>query len=113
MVSACSCTGGQILEGSALTSREFNAQFPAFGQLCREVDAGMEDWFAPEGQQVVVDDKVCAFLLADYCAWGGHQHDLDGGGQPVYAETTRLFMRPRHIGGVWRDRVEGAEPLPS
>lgn len=113
MVAACSGARGQFLEGSALTSREFNSQFPAFIQLCREVDEGMGDWFAPEAQQVVVDDKVCAFLLADYFAWGGHQDELDGCGQPVFAETTRLYMRARHQGGAWRESVQGAGALPS
>ena len=50
----------------------------------------MEHWFAPEANQVVVDDKVCAFLLADYLAWGEHQDETDDCGKPVLAETTRL-----------------------
>lgn len=104
---------GQLLEASAVTSREFNLEFPAFGQLCREVDTDMERWFAPEERQVVVDDKVCAFLLADYRAWGEHKDELDDRGELVLAETTRLFMRAKSRGEVWRHRVESAQALPS
>ncbi|UVH55167.1 glycosyltransferase [Variovorax paradoxus] len=104
---------GQLLEASAVTSREFNLEFPLFGQLCREVDNDMERWFAPEDRQVVVDDKVCAFLLEDYRAWGGHRDELDDRGELVLAETTRLFMRAKSSGNVWRDRVESAQALPS
>ena len=108
------CGGrGQLLEASSVTSREFNLEFPVFGQLCREVDNDMERWFAPEERQVVVDDKVCAFLLAYYRAWGEHQDELDDQGELVLAETTRLFMRAKSRGKVWRDRVEGAQALPS
>ena len=73
----------------------------------------MERWFSPEERQVVVDDKVCAFLLADYRAWGEHQDELDDRGELVLGETTRLFMRARSRGRVWRDRVENALALPS
>lgn len=104
---------GRLLEASAVTSREFNLEFPAFGQLCREVDTDMERWFAPAERQVVVDDKVCAFLLADYRAWGEHKDELDDRGELVFAETTRLFMRAKSRGMVWRDRVESAQALPS
>ncbi len=73
----------------------------------------MEHWFAPEANQVVVDDKVCAFLLADYLAWGEHQDETDDCGNPVLAETTRLFLRAKSGSTVWRDRVDSAEALPS
>lgn len=108
------CSGrGQLLEGSAITSSEFNREFAAFGRLCREIDNDMERWFAPEDRQVVVDDKVCAFLLAYYCAWGGHQDEVDDGGEQILAETTRLFMRAKSRGKVFRDKVESAQALPS
>lgn len=104
---------GWLLEASAITSREFNLEFPAFGQLCREVDTDMERWFAPAEKQVVVDDKVCAFLLADYHEWGEHEDELDDRGELVLAETTRLFMRAKSRGRVWRYSVERAQALPS
>lgn len=113
LVTACSGQRGLLLEGCALTSREFNTQFHEFTALCREVDVPMERWFAAETEQVVIDDKVCAFLLADYCDWGEHQEDLGPDGQPIHAETTRLFMRARAKGRVWRVQVEAAQALPS
>jgi len=113
MQDAHSGVRGQFLEGSAVTSRDFNLEFPAFAKLCREVDSEMEHWFASEKDQVVVDDKVCAFLLADYLAWGEHQDDLDDRGIPVLAETTRLFLRAKRCATVSRCRVEAALALPS
>lgn len=104
---------GQLTEASAVTSREFNREFPEFAQLCQEIDGEMERWFAPEEMQLVVDDKVCAFLLADYLAWGEHQDELDEQGRLVLAETTRLFIRAKAAARVWRHRVEGAKALPS
>lgn len=73
----------------------------------------MERWLVPESQHVVVDDKVCAFLLADYCRWGDHQDGHDPNGRPVYAETTRLFIRARRDHGARREVVEAAQALPS
>lgn len=113
MVDANFGSRGRLLEASAVTSREFNLDFPAFGQLCREVDTDMERWFAPAEKQVVVDDKVCAFLLADYRAWGEHKDELDDRGEQVFAETTRLLMRAKSRGKVWLNRVESAQALPS
>jgi hypothetical protein len=113
MVNAHRGGRGQLLEASAVASRDFNLEFPAFAKLCREVDSEMEQWFAPEANQVVVDDKVCAFLLADYLAWGEHRDEVDDRGSPVLAETTRLFLRAKSGSTVWRDRIESAEALPS
>lgn len=113
MQDAHSGVRGQLLEGSAVTSRDFNLELPAFAKLCREVDSEMEHWFASEKDQVIVDDKVCAFLLADYLAWGEHQDDLDDRGIPVFAETTRLFLRAKRCATVSRCRVEAALALPS
>ncbi|WP_156425883.1 glycosyltransferase family 2 protein [Herbaspirillum rubrisubalbicans] len=113
MVNAHYCARGQLLEGSSVTSREFNLEFPAFTQLCREVDNDMEHWFAPEERQVIVDDKICAFLLTSYRAWGEHRDELDDSGEAVLAETTRLFMRAKSRGKVLREKVENAQALPS
>lgn len=113
MRAACDAPRGQLLEGSALTAREFNARYAGFTRLCREVDTAMEHWFAPETDQVVVDDKVSGFILADYLDWGGHQDDQDLQGAPVLAETTRLFMRAKRRGNAYRCRVEAAQALPS
>lgn len=113
MLRACSGRHGQLLEGCALTNREFNAKYPKFTQLCRDVDASTERWLAPAEDQVVIDDKVSGFSLADYCAWGEHQEEVDTLGRPVYAETTRLFFRAKRKGGAMRTTVEDAQALPS
>lgn len=114
MLRACSDGRGQLLEGCAVASREFNAQYPAFTQLCRDIDLGMERWSAPEDDQVVVDDKVSGLSLADYIAWGEHREEVDSRGRQIHAETTRLFLRAKCTGAVTRRRrVEDAMALPS
>lgn len=113
MVDARSDGRVQFIEASSVTARDFNLEFPEFNQLCRQVDNDMESWFAAEEVQVVVDDKVCGFSLVDYCAWGEHQEELDDQGDQVLAETSRLLMRARGRGQVWRSKVESAQALPS
>ncbi|MBH9553997.1 hypothetical protein [Inhella gelatinilytica] len=104
---------GQLLEANAVTGRDSNLDFPGLAKLCREVDSEMGKWFASEEDQVVVDDKECAFLLADYLAWGEHQDDLDDRVIPISTETRRLYLRAKRCATVSRTRVEAAVALPS
>ncbi len=71
-------------------------------------DAEVADRFAPDELDIIVDDKVAAFRLSDYFAWGEHQREFDRSGEEILAETTRLYMRAR-FKGAQRVRVEGAE----
>lgn len=113
MRSAFSTGTGQMLEGCAVTNREFNAQYPEFTRLCRLIDEKMEPLLAREEDQFIVDDKVSAFSLSDYLLWGEHQEETDAFGRPVYAETTRLFIRAYRVGGAQHIRVLDACALPS
>ena len=113
MLRACSDGRGQLLEGCAVTNREFNAQYPEFTQICRDIDFGMERWLALEEDQVVVDDKVSGVSLADYIAWGEHREEVDSLGRQIHAETTRLFLRAKCTGVARRRKVENALALPS
>ncbi len=113
MRSAFSGMPGQMLEGCAVTNRDFNTQYPEFTRLCRMVDEKMEPLLAPEEDQIVIDDKVSAFSLSDYLSWGEHQEEIDAFGQQVHAETTRLFLRALRAGGAQHVKVPDACALPS
>ncbi len=113
MRAACSGRRGDLIEGSAVTGCQFSAQFREFDELCRRVDSAMERWLAADGAQVIVDDKVCGFLLSDYWEWGGHRREVDHLGREIHAETTRLFMHAKQAGSVRRIKVEVACAVPS
>ncbi len=113
MRGALSGRHGEFLEGAAVTGRHFSSQFREFDELCRSVDSAMEPWLAEDDAQIVVDDKVCGFLLSDYYDWGGHKREVDNFGQEIHAETTRLFMRAKQRGSVRRVKVDAARAVPS
>lgn len=113
MHAACSGKSGDLLEGMAITGREFVAQFQQFDNLSRRVDFAIEPWMAAEDAQVIVDDKVCAYLLSDYWDWGGHVQEFDQQGREVYAETTRLFINGKLHHSAVRKKVNDACAVPS
>lgn len=113
MRGALSGRRGEFLEGAAVTGRHFSAQFREFDELCRSVDSAMEPWLAGEDAQIVVDDKICGFLLSDYYDWGEHTREVDDFGQEIHAETTRLFMRAKQRGPIRRVKVDAARAVPS
>jgi hypothetical protein len=113
MQAACTGRRGQLLEGVAITGRMFSAKFPEFDGLCRRIDRSMEPWFAQEDAQIIVDDKVCGYLLSDYLDWGGHRQEVDHLGREIHAETTRLFMRAGQFGLATRINVGAAYAIPS
>ncbi|RUR71103.1 glycosyltransferase [Variovorax guangxiensis] len=102
-----------IVEGAAITAREFAQSYPEYDALSRKIDCEMDPLLADGADDVVLDDKVCAFRLGDYFAWGGHQREFDDGGDEMFAETTRLYLRARDSHHATRIRVEKAAALPS
>lgn len=113
MSGAISGRPGELIEGAAVVGREFRAEFPEFHALCCRVDYSVEPWFAADEAQVIVDDKVCGFSLADYYRWGGHRREIDSLGREIYAETTRLFMHAKRAQPAYRIKVAGACAVPS
>ncbi|WLQ16499.1 glycosyltransferase family A protein [Hahella aquimaris] len=104
---------GLLIEGAAVTGKDFVDKFREFDKLCRNTDSEIERWFASDDDQIVVDDKVCGFLLSDYWRWGGHQRDFDSLGREIYAETTRLLIRGKEVGEIKREKVDSALAVPS
>ncbi|WP_232089945.1 glycosyltransferase family 2 protein [Sphingomonas sp. HMP6] len=97
-----------VLEGAAGRPAEFAAIHPTYILAERVVDAAMEDWEAVDQDDVVVDDKICAFKLSDYLRWGGLFEETDGIGDDIHAETTRMFIRARLMHGAKKVRVNPA-----
>ncbi len=86
---------GTLLNGCIAWPPNFCATNPVFLELCQEVDQEFDALLAGLPSDVIIDDKVCAYRLADYRAWGGHQREWDSIGEEIHAETTRLFLRGR------------------
>ena len=114
MVRAAERAGlGHLLEGRSVPPDADDDACGAFRTLEAAIDSTVAGLVDPDDpHDVVVDDKVAAYRLADYLAWGGHAREYDSDGDEVLVETTRLHMRAMRLGGR-RVRVEGAEAVTS
>lgn len=84
----------------------------AYYALERSLDAQVEPAFGDMTCDAVVDDKVAAFRLSDYLAWGGHRREYGRDGEEILAETTRLLIRARLQDG-FRVRADDAVAVTS
>lgn len=89
-----------LIEACTAYQPTFAAAHQAYVALCAEIDAAFVSLFVPEANDVLVDDKVCGYLLRDYFNWGGHQREYTTDGEEIHAETTRLYMRGRFHGAT-------------
>ena len=89
---------GALIEGYSEAEPTSEA-FAAYRRLEKMLDAAVADALLDGQFDVVVDDKVAALRLSDYFAWGGHRGEWANDGDEVLAETTRLYMRGRLLGG--------------
>lgn len=113
MSRAASQAEGVILEGSIRRPPAFELEHPLYVEAERTVDAAIEPLEAADEDDVVVDDKVCAYRLSDYMAWGGLFEEWSDAGDAIHAETTRMFVRARLRHGVSKVRVNPAGAFPS
>lgn len=74
---------------------------------CEQTEHRLAHLFPAEVDDCLVDDKVAAYRLSSYLAWGGHRREYDRAHDEMFAETTRLFIAARGRGAK-RIRVEGA-----
>jgi len=111
MHDAAICSG-VLVEGVAQTDLAFAAANPGYFRLARYADSAVEAFFANETDEVVIDDKVAAYRLTDYFAWGGHRREYDRHGDEIHAETSRLFLRAK-MHGARRVRAGSAVAVPS
>lgn len=101
-----------LVEGRAAVSSEFSMLHPTYQALAERVDASVQSLCVADTEDVIVDDKICAFRLSDYLVWGGHVREYDLHGEEIHAETTRLFMRGKSFGAT-KTMVDGAVAQPS
>jgi glycosyltransferase involved in cell wall biosynthesis len=95
-----------LIEGYSEPPLILSTLYPQYLEMCRQIDSIFASLF-PIKDDIIVDDKVCGYRLHDYFSWGGHQREFDVRGEEILAETTRMYMRARVIGGrkMW---AEGA-----
>lgn len=112
-VSAAKTAGPNVLlEGTTDAPPEFAAAHAGYLALCAQVDATVRHLCVPAADDVIADDKVGVYRLADYLAWGEHQREYDPHGEEIHAETSRLYMRARTLGAS-KIRVDTAIAWPS
>lgn len=96
----CSDTAGPgvIVDACMAWPPAFQALHEAFLQRFDVVDAEFAPWLMDHPDDVIVDDKACAYRHSDYLLWGGHLREWNSGGEEIHAETTRLYIRGRNVG---------------
>lgn len=99
---------GVILEGATRRPAEFAIAHADYVAAERLVDTALEHLEAADEDDVVVDDKICAYRLSDYLQWGGLFEETDEVGDPIHAETTRMFIRAKLAMGARKLRVNPA-----
>jgi hypothetical protein len=104
---------GVLLEGAAKRDPKFDRAHPAYHALEQEIDAPLKEAPVADEDEIVVDDKICGYLLSDYLRWGGHFREYDQNGSEVHAETTRLLLRARLEYGAVKVRVNPAQAISS
>lgn len=77
---------------------DFRLEHSDFIGLCNEVDAEFESLLTDLPDDVIVDDKACAYRASDYERWGGHLREYTVSGDEIFSETTRLYIRARSYG---------------
>lgn len=113
MQAAAAGQAGVIFEGSIRRPDEFVEAHPDYVAAEHLVDDEVETRLAADEEEVVVDDKVCGYRLADYNLWGGLFEERTAEGDAIHVETTRLFMRARLAHGARKVRVNPAGAAPS
>ncbi len=101
-----------LVEGTTRPPQAFVDRYAGYERLAEQVDAEVAAWQVPPEHDIVVDDKVCGYRLANYFAWGGHVREFNATGDEFHAETTRLFFRAK-LSGASRVLVEEAVAEPS
>jgi glycosyltransferase involved in cell wall biosynthesis len=89
---------GVMLECCMTWATEFASNHSSYLRLCDEVDA--ESATIQENMDdVIVDDKGCAYRASDYAKWGGHLREFRNNGDELLSESSRLYIRARSHGG--------------
>lgn len=101
-----------LVEATVHPPPDFSRAHPGFHKLSTAVDESVFPYHVPEALDTIVDDKACGYHLSTYLNWGGHRREYAPDGSEVHAETSRLFIRGKRLGGR-RVLVGGAAAIPS
>lgn len=101
-----------LIEGETRSPPWFLSTYPGYQRRADEIDERISNLWVDDDVDVIVDDKVAAFRLSQYFAWGGHQREFASDGSEIHAETSRLFIRAR-LAGANKCRATGAIAEPS
>lgn len=100
LVSAATrCSPGVIIDSVCASPNDSSTAYRRYIALCDEVDATLA-MPIDQSQDVIVDDKACAYRASDYELWGGHQREFSCRGEEIHSETTRLYIRARTFGAM-------------
>lgn len=99
---------GAIFEGATRRPLDFETAHPDYVAAEHFVDDAIEPLETVDEDDVVVDDKACAYRLSDYSRWGGLFEESSADGDQIHAETTRMFIRAKLSAGARKIRVNQA-----
>jgi hypothetical protein len=101
-----------MVEGCIQPPATFVKENSSFQLLSDLTDRSVSNLLVDESDDVIIDDKVSGYLLADYVRWGGHRREFTQAGEEIHAETSRLFIAGKASGSKKR-RVDEAIAYPS
>lgn len=87
-----SSRGSAILQATTRLDRRTRAEYSIAFDLLDGVDAQVERAYPVHYLDPIVDDKACAYFIADYDRWGGHRREYFPDGSEILAETSRLMI---------------------
>jgi glycosyltransferase involved in cell wall biosynthesis len=89
---------GAMIEARSEFQAEFVDEYSEYFALCNEVDREFEAMLSNQSNDVIIDDKTCAYWASDYELWGEHRREFTSQGEEIYSESTRLYIRARTFG---------------
>ncbi|MBL9080862.1 MAG: glycosyltransferase [Planctomycetales bacterium] len=84
---------GVMIDAVIEYDKDFIVRRADYVSLCNEVDEQFGLILPDQSQDVIVDDKACAYWASDYELWGGHQREYTSFGDEIHAESARLYIR--------------------
>ena len=91
---------GVMIDACSEYQSEFAEKYNEYISLCNDVDGEFESLLSDQSQDVIVDDKVCAYWASDYELWGGHKREYTSLGEEIHSETARLYIRAKTYGAI-------------
>ena len=77
---------------------DFANEHQEFLKLCDSVDEEFSFLLNDNPNDVLIDDKACAYYASDYFLWGEHRREFTVAGDEILSETTRLYLCGKSYG---------------